>query len=369
MDGNKVKKIMFSGGGTGGSVVPLLAVAEKMAAERIDFELKFVFVGAAGGIENDLVAEYNGKFGAMEFIPLSAGKLRRYFSWQNFWDMFKIVGAFFQSLRILSAEKPDIVISAGSFISVPLVWAAAWKKIPILIHQQDVRPGLANKLMAPFARVITVVFEKSLTDYGSRAVWTGNPFKSRAESYFHNGDIRSKYGFDVFRPLVLVIGGSSGATAINKLFFEAGDRLVSFCQIIHITGKGKITPDRKELPGYKVFEFLDNEEFLKLMVAADLVVSRCGLAALTELSSLAKPAILIPMPDSHQEDNAKIFDKAAAASVLDQKELNPEKLTAEIKRVLDDSILRGKFSDNIAKVVKRGAAENLAMIIEEIIGK
>ena len=154
------KKIMLSGGGTGGSVTPLLSLAEELIKEDKDIDLSFV--GAKNGPEKELIAGFKGK--EIRFLTLPSGKLRRYFSAANFFDIFKIIGAFFKSLAVLRQERPAIVISAGSFVSVPLVWAAACRRIPILIHQQDIRPGLANKLMAPFARVITVTFEKSLID-------------------------------------------------------------------------------------------------------------------------------------------------------------------------------------------------------------
>ena len=148
---------MFSGGGTGGPVTPLLAVASELL--RDDKNLNLIFVGTKTGPVEELIDKF--KDGKIKFITIPSGKLRRYFSLQNFLDLFKIISAFFKSLKVLRNERPDLVISAGGFVSVPLVWAAAAKNIPILIHQQDMRAGLANKLMAPFARVITVTFEKS----------------------------------------------------------------------------------------------------------------------------------------------------------------------------------------------------------------
>jgi len=380
-ENNQARRIMLAGGGTGGSVLPLLAVAEELLKTK-QKRLELIFVGTTAGPEKVMVADFNSRIGSMKFIPLAGGKWRRYFSWQNFFDVFKIIIAFFKSFRILRRERPEIIISAGSFIAVPLVWAAALKKIPILVHQQDIRPGLANKLMAPFARVITVAFEKSLADYGPRAVLTGNPVASAVEQQGREqgGQIRDWYGLSPDQPLILVIGGSTGASALNKLVAAAAPELSRFCQIVHITGKGKTIENDAggkgqvenvgtENNAYHVFEFLNYDNLLVLLASADLVVSRCGLGALTELSALEKPAILIPMPRTHQEDNAAVFAAADAAVVLDQDELTPEKLTANIKKILEDPGLRKELSRNIGKVIKRGAAASIAGIVWEIVGR
>ena len=386
----KTKKIMFSGGGTGGSVTPLLAVAEKMLVEDTEpdkIKLELFFVGTANGPEKGMVEASNKKmavdgFIALKFIPLSSGKFRRYFSLANFFDIFKISAAFFQSLILLTRERPAIVISAGSFVSVPLVFAASLKKIPVLIHQQDIRPGLANKLMAPYARAVTVTFENSLGDYGAKAVWTGNPINDLRKYQEMISETRAKYKLDSRKPLILITGGGTGAAAINELVFkaichcekrsdEAISMLTDFYQIIHLTGKGKLPSSDQAASlknsNYQVFEFLNNEELLSLMAVANLVISRCGIATLTELAALSKPAILIPMPDTHQEDNAAVFSSAEAAVVLDQRELTPEKLVAEVKRILSDATLKEKLQNNISKVIKRGATENFLGIIWEMI--
>lgn len=365
------KKIMFSGGGSGGSVTPLLAVAEKLLATDAapaGVKLELLFVGTKTGPEQKMVAAFSNQ---IRFIPLISGKFRRYFSFSNFLDIFKIGAAFFQSLILLAREKPAIVISAGSFVSVPLVFAAALKKIPVLIHQQDVRPGLANKLMAPYARAVTVTFENSLGDYGAKAVWTGNPLSDVEKYRAAISGIKAKYELATDRPLVLVTGGGTGAAAINELIIQALPQLTDFCQLIHLTGKGKLSPAATAAAAqnsrYQVWEFLPNEEVLSLMATANLVISRCGIATLTELAALSKPAILIPMPGTHQEDNAAVFAANNAAIVLDQTELTPEKITAEIKNILSDADYQEKLQNNISKVIKRGAAENFTGIIWEMI--
>ncbi|OIO05601.1 hypothetical protein AUJ26_02870 [Candidatus Falkowbacteria bacterium CG1_02_37_21] len=393
----KTKKIILSGGGSGGPVTPLLAVAEELLKNEDVSAPKLIFVGTYDGPEREMVAFFNKRLtdeklpGAtsissqssdyLEFIPILSGKWRRYFSLFNFLDIFKIIAAYFQTLFLLLSERPDLIISAGGFVSVPLVWAAAGTKTKVLIHQQDVRPGLANKLMSPVARVISVTFEKSLLDYGHRAVWLGNPTIDLSGLEFIDSvaEIKNKYYITASRPLVLFIGGAGGSLFINNLVAEAAPELIKFCRVIHFTGHerlatdvlartagSEITDDRSD---YVVKEFVSHDELLALIAAADLVVSRAGLSALTELSALNKSAILIPMPGSHQEDNAAVFAKAQAAIVWKQNELSREKLVPELKRILGDADWLTKSSNNISKIIKRGAAKSMAGIVWEILGE
>jgi len=359
------KKIILSGGGTGGSVTPLLAVASELLKENKN--LKLIFIGSKFGPEKELVEKFND--GKIRFLTIPSGKWRRYFSVANFFDVFKIISAFFTSLNILKKEQPALIMTAGSFIGVPLVWAATCLKIPFLVHQQDIRPGLANKLMTPFARAVTITFEKSFADYGPRAIWTGNPTAELAGDSITRQDIFEKYNLIADIPLVLVIGGGTGSLAINQLITSALPELVKFCQVVHLTGRGKMIKDftgysEKYLP----FELLSHEEMMLLMSAADLVVSRCGLGALTALANLRKPAILIPMPDSHQEDNAAVFADEKAGLVISQKSLSPQSLITEIKSLLQDKSRLQEYSSNIGHVMKSRAAENIAALVWEIIG-
>lgn len=385
METNKTsKKIIFTGGGTGGSVTPLLAIAEELFRDRADGpqtnlfnvheppadqtrDWEFLFVGTYRGPEREMVTDFNSEVGPMRFVPLVSGKLRRYFSPANFFDVFKVFASWFVSLRLLALEKPDLIVSAGSFVSVPLVWAAALRRIPIIIHQQDARPGLANRLMAPFARLITVTFEKSLADFGPGAIFTGNPIRRLTMSDEELSQVKQKFHVVGGRPLVLITGGGTGATSVNRLVYKSLKQLTKDCQIIHITGKGKLPDKIDDHRNYQAFEFIANRDVLGLMLASDLIVSRCGLAFLTELSALNKAAILIPMPGSHQEDNAAIFQEAGAALVLYQDNLTPKKLAAEVIRVINDNHLRADMSRKVGAVIRRGAASKIAAAIKDII--
>ncbi len=367
------KKILLTGGGTGGSVVPLLAVAEELCKPPSGFRATgWLWLGTKKGFEKQMVEN-----AGIKFKPIFSGKFRRYFSLRNFIDPFLIIFGFAQSFFIILKWRPDLVMSAGSFVSVPVVWAAWLLRIPVLIHQQDVRPGLANKLMAPFAKIITVTFEKSLADYGEKAVWTGNPVRSKklkvtclrlpAQTGRQGSKKLEEFGFKNDLPVVLVIGGGTGAMAINKLIGQSLDKLTKFCQIIHITGKNKKTNTQHPTPNTQTYEFLNARQMAEAYSASDIVVSRCGMGVLTELSYLSKPAILIPIPDSHQEENAKIFKEKNAAIVLDQKKLTGEILIDNIKKLINDKELRDEISNNIGRVIKRGANERIIKIIRQLV--
>lgn len=358
------QKIIFSGGGSGGPVIPLLAVAEELLRDGMD-RVEFIFVGTHDGPERAMVADFNQDYAPMRFIPLISGKWRRYFSWLNFLDIFKVAVAFFISLKIIFQERPSVVISAGGFVSVPLVWAAALFRVPIIIHQQDLRPGLANRLMAPFAQHISVTFEKSLSDYGHRAVHIGNPTRSLKIDAAEIEAVKKKFNLLPELPLLLVSGGGTGATGINRLLFAAASELGKFCQIIHIVGPGKKSDNPPDATNYQFWEILPHRDFLSLLILADLVVSRAGLASLSELSVYHKAVIMIPMPCSHQEDNAALAEASGSALVLHQAGLSAEALTAEIKNLLADQQRLRALQLNISNLIKAGAVTALANLIRE----
>jgi UDP-N-acetylglucosamine--N-acetylmuramyl-(pentapeptide) pyrophosphoryl-undecaprenol N-acetylglucosamine transferase len=355
----KKRKILFSGGGTAGSVTPLLAIIEELRQiEGTEFE--FLWLGTKSGIEREMVSGLG-----LGYHAVPAGKFRRYFSLSNIIDPFFIIAGFFRSLSIIYKWRPNLVISAGAFISVPVIWAAWFLRIPILIHQQDARPGLANRLMAPFARVITVALEKSLKDYGPKAFWTGNPVREKIKNI--NSKIKDTASEENILPTVLVVGGGTGAAAINNLVAEAAADLLKFCQVILVAGKTKISNFDFNISNLKVHDFLDSEQMAEALGEADIVVSRCGMNFLTELSYLGKPAIIIPIPGTHQEDNAEIFYRAKAALVLDQNDLTPEKFVLAVKKLVYDENLRRALGNNIWRLMKSDANKNLIEVVRKYI--
>lgn len=346
-------KILLSGGGTGGSVSPLLAIVEQLRHKQPDVE--FLWLATKHGPEEKLVTAYN--------IPIKkifSGKFRRYFSLKNFLAPFLVIAGFFQSLAIIFKFKPQLVLAAGGFVAVPVVWAAWILKKPSLIHQQDVEAGLANKLMAPFAKVTTVTFEKSLADFSQKkTVLTGNPVRQ---------DILAgnrEQGFDFFKldpnlPTILVIGGGTGSARLNDLIFNSLDSLVKFCQVIHITG-GRTTKLAQH-SRYRSFDFL-TDQMKHAYAVADLVISRAGMSVLTELAALRKPAVVIPISHSHQEANAIEFFKNNAIAMLAELDLTYEKFSAAIKEILFDQAELANLSRNMAKIMPGRATEKILDLI------
>jgi len=347
------KIIILTGGGTGGSVTPLLSLKKEL--KKNNYEL--LWIGTKGGIEKNMVEKED-----IKFKTIFSGKLRRYFSWQNFFDPLLIILGFLQSIYIILKSKPNLVISAGGFVSVPIIWAAWLYRVPSLIHQQDVRAGLSNKLMAPFASAITVTFKKSLKDYGKRAEWIGNQTQCSINNIYKN------FKSNKSMPIVFVIGGIAGALGINKIILSTIPALTKFCEIIHITGESKIKNKKLKIKNYSQYILMDKNQLSNAYAIADIVVSRCGMGTLTELSHLAKPSILIPMPGTHQEDNAKIFKDNNAAIVLSQQELikNPEILTQNIKKLIQNNKQKQKLINNIKKVIKKGYNQEMIKIIHSL---
>jgi len=332
-------KIILSGGGTIGSVTPLLAIAEKLPQED------FLFIGTKFGPEKDLVISREIRFQA-----ISSGKFRRYFSFNNFIDLIKIKIAFWQSIFLLIKEKPQVIISAGGFVSVPLIWAGWVLRIPGIIHSQDIKTGLAIKLMKPFARITT----KAFSDTKLNAKVIGNPVRSlQVKTNILN--------FQNKKPIILITGGGIGALALNKLVSK---ELCDIANVIHITGQEKNINNIKH-PDYRAYEFL-KQEMIEAMTIADIVVTRAGLATITELAVLGKPIIIIPIPHSHQEDNASYFANHQAAIYLKQNNLTPEKLDFEIKKLLADQHKMQMLARNIKKINKPHAAETLAKIVQSL---
>lgn len=358
-------KILLVGGGSGGPVAPLLAVAEQIKQTHPLAE--FLLVGTGSGPER-LMAEQAG----IKFRSIVAGKWRRYFSLANFLTPVQVVIGFFQALGIIKNFRPDCVLGAGSFVQVPVVWAAWLRGVPAVLHQQDLLPGLANKLCQHAAAKITVTFADSLTDFSSglglfykknkaKIILTGNPFrrelrqasKPEAQQFFNLRD-------DM--PTLLVLGGGTGAEFINQLLREALPELSRVVQIIHSTGSGKGGQAQSE--NYRAYDFIGNMGLA--YAAADLVLCRAGLSTITELSNLDKVAVIIPMPDSHQELNAWLLYEQQAAVVLDQQELGPAGLVKLIRKLLFEHQLQQSLKKNIAAIMPKNSAVKIADIIVKL---
>ena len=367
MQKDSKKTIIFSGGGTGGSVTPIIAVAEELMKNRPDYN--YIFIGTKKGPERELLASSNLEVD-FKFYSLIAGKWRRYFSWQNFFDIFKIIIAFFYSCYYIYKLKPRVIFSAGAFVSVPLAYAAYFFRVPVVIHQLDLRPGLANKLMSKVAKVVSLGFEKSKKSFPKKGIVIGNPVRIKLikEAKLKKESYRLKFGLEKKKPLILVIGGGTGAVALNKLVSETWPFIRNKWQLVHIYGKNKELDKFKD-NDYRAFSFLPNLDLISIMAASDLIITRAGLGVLTEISALAKPAIIIPMPNSHQEDNASIFSKEKAAIVYNQKDLNTSKLIEKLNLLSSDKKIMENLSKKVDNIISKGAEKELAMILENYMEK
>ena len=366
-------RILLAGGGSGGPVTPVLAVALKIrelspkggSASGGKPKTEFLFVGTKRGPDRQLVEPLG-----IPFVSIPAARWRRFFSIKNIFAPIVLTAGFFRSLAIIKKFKPDVLFAAGSFVSVPLAWAARIRHVPIVIHQQDARIGLANKLIAPFADQISTAFEKTSKEFYSgsgfeqkmkpAAVWVGNPV--RPDLFHPASDAKHFFKLHEDLPILLVLGGATGAVQINQLLGTILPDLVKAHQVIHQTGTGKNKlgfTDRN----YHPIELIPFPEYSAILKMAHLVLARAGLSTIAELSALGKPAIIIPMPYTHQEDNAKILEEAHAAAVLNRTEATAENLTRVINSLKFNQKRTEMLSKNISELMPKNAAEVLAKIV------
>jgi len=354
-------KVLFVGGGTMGSVTPLLAMGDYLKFKQPGID--FFWIGTKDGPERKVVEKNN-----IDFKPIYSGKLRRYFSWKNFSDILRIKIGFLQSFLYLAKLKPDIILSAGGYIAVPVVWAGWFLGIPSIIHQQDVKPGLANKLCAWCASKITICFSETAAAFNTKKVkLVGNPVRELVKNLDlkkSRNDLCQKYNLNPGLPVVLVQTGGRGAMVINDLVLDAIPRLAEFCQVVHITGQHRSNHFIQHKKGYKnyhEFDFLaDNSEVLNL---AWVIISRAGMGTLTEIAYLSKASVVIPIPNSHQQENARYFKQKKAACIIEQSDLDAENLVDNIKRLVNNKDIREKMGFNAHQVIKWGAEEKIGDLI------
>lgn len=318
-----MKKIIFTGGGSGGHVTLNLGLIPLFLQDGWEV----VYIGSKNGIENELIKKIKG----VKYYPIATGKLRRYFSWENFKDAMRVPLGVFEAWNIIRKEKPDVVFSKGGFVSFPVVfgaWLNGNKKI--YMHESDVTPGLANKMSLPFVSTFFTTFADT-ADYVSdknKVRCVGPVLTDR----LNNGDAekaRDMCNFKSDKPVLMFVGGSLGAKSINNAVIKNLEALLEKYQIIHICGKGQTALARCE--GYAPFEFVD-KEFKDLMALADVVVSRSGSNAIFELLSQKKPMLLVPLPSTssrgEQSLNAKSFQKQGFAEILTDDKVETDLLTA-----------------------------------------
>lgn len=352
------KTIVLAGSGSAGPVTPLLAVAETLGAIMPE-AVEFVFVGTRNGIEQRLA-----KNAGLRYRAIQSGKLHRYWTVKNIAAPLQILVGFIQSYFLLRRLNVGCVLGAGGFVQVPVMWAAWILGIPVIVHQQDVVPGLANLLCAPIAQKITVTFQNSLLDFPpgwvlrhldegaeERLLWTGNPVR-QLEAPKRETALK-KFGLDADYPTLLVMGGGTGSLVLNQLVVAALPLLTRFLNVIHITGKGRgqVGQDGER---YRAYEFV--ADMAAAYGACDMVLARAGLGTITELALIHRPAIIVPMPNSHQESNAALLAEKEAALVVEQAVLTPENLVSLVRGLLFEHALQKRLIKNMSELMPQDGA-------------
>ncbi|MCT2535794.1 undecaprenyldiphospho-muramoylpentapeptide beta-N-acetylglucosaminyltransferase [Aquibacillus koreensis] len=318
------KRILFTGGGTAGHVVVNLAVIPAFQKEGWEVD----YIGSKNGIESELISRLDD----VTYHPISTGKLRRYFSKENFKDPFKVLKGTMQAYRILGKKKPSVIFSKGGFVSVPVLAAAKMRGIPAIIHESDYTPGLANKLAIPMAKKVLATFPETMQFLPEKkAEWIGAVVRNELFQGSKKKGL-ALANFTEGQPVLLIMGGSGGAQRINQAVRDNLDVLVKEFQIIHITGKGNVDESVKRA-GYIQFDYV-NEELSDIFAATDFVLSRAGSNAIFEFLALKKPMLLIPLSRNASRGdqilNANSFKKQGYANILEEEELTEDRLVTEL---------------------------------------
>lgn len=353
------KRIVFTGGGSAGHVILNLALIPFFQKEGWDVS----YIGSKNGIERDLISKVED----VTYYPIETGKLRRYFDWKNLKDPFNVLKGTYQAYRLLRKIKPNVIFSKGGFVSVPVIVAGKLNKVPSIIHESDVTPGLANKIAIPLATKLCVTFkdtEKYIKEK-EKVVHTGAIVREEILKGDSSKGLRDLH-FTSKKPVLLIMGGSLGSKRINEMIRANLEELLKTFQIVHICGKGNSRHSLHQ-PGYKQFEYL-TDELPDVLAMTDVVVTRAGSNSIFEFLALKKPMLLIPLTKEQSRGdqiiNAESFRKAGYAEVLQEAELTKEKFMTTIEKIYkerDQFILKmekyeGDFSiQPVLKLIKEVA--------------
>ena len=363
-------RIVLAGGGTGGHLFPLIAVAKKLKEKRFDAE--FLFIGPSGTLEETLMEKNH--------IPVNrifTGKFRRYFSLLNFLDIFKVPAGIIQSLWYLLRYMPDVIFSKGGYASLPVVFAGWIYQIPIMIHESDSVPGKTNEFLGKLANCVTISYPQTEAYFESeKTVLTGNPLRVD----INQGDpqkIRDKFSLPESKKIIFVWGGSQGSDMINSKILDILPELLRKYSVIHQTGKNNLekSKDRAGEMGvkegrddYHAISFIE-DDVKDILAVADLIISRAGANSLSEIAANKKPAIVIPLKNSandHQRKNAYALSQIGGCLVLEEDNLGENLFLSRIDEIMGSKELQEKFSKNIQNFFHPDAAEKIAQEILEM---
>ena len=327
------------------------------ALKDAGFEISYI--GSYDGIEKRLISDFD-----VSYYGIATGKFRRYFDLKNFSDPFRVIKGYKEAKKILKEIKPDVIFSKGGFVAVPVVRAAGDLHIPCIIHESDMTPGLANKLCIPVAQKICCNFPETLkcmpTD---KAILTGSPIRSELTK----GNKIAAYelcGFTANKPVVMIIGGSQGASSINQVVREALPKLLEDFQVVHICGKDKVDNLMLSIPGYKQFEYI-KAELKDIFAMADVVVSRAGANAICELLALNKPNVLIPLSSGSRGDqilNAASFEEQGFSIVIREESLDCFYLVDKIHELYCN---RKQYIENMSNSGQLNSIKTIVSLLNE----
>jgi UDP-N-acetylglucosamine--N-acetylmuramyl-(pentapeptide) pyrophosphoryl-undecaprenol N-acetylglucosamine transferase len=352
------KRIVLTGGGTAGHVTPNIALLPRL--KDLDYEV--FYMGSYDGIEKKLIEDFD-----IPYYGIATGKFRRYFDPKNFSDPFRVVKGMREARKYLKEIKPDVLFSKGGFVSVPVVRAASSLGIPCIIHESDMTPGLANKLCIPVAKKVCCNFPETLEMLpAKKAVLTGSPIRQELSQ----GDKKAAYelcGFDSSKPVIMVVGGSLGSAAINQAVRDILPDLLKDFQVVHLCGKEKVDNLLLTTKGYKQFEYV-RSEMKDIFAMADIVISRAGANAISELLSLKKPNILIPLPASSSRGdqilNAKSFESQGFSIVIDEDDLTKKLLLEKVQELYFN---RASYIKAMGQSSQRDSISTITGLIEEAV--
>lgn len=353
-----MKKIVLTGGGTAGHVTPNIALVPKLKDEG--FEISYI--GTYNGIERKLIEEIE-----IPYFGISSGKLRRYLDIKNFTDPFRIMKGYFEAKNFLKALNPDIVFSKGGFVTVPVVLAASHCKIPVIIHESDMSPGLANRISIPVATKVCYSFPETASYLSKeKAVLTGLPIREELLSGSKLEGLRLT-NFSANKPVILVIGGSLGSATINTSIRSILPELLKNFQVVHICGKGHLDQRLDNKEGYKQFEYVKGE-LKDLFALSDLVVSRAGANFICEILALRKPNLLIPLSKAASRGdqilNANSFKKQGFSKVLEEEYLTNETLLSAINELYEN---RNTYIKNMKENTQSNSSDAIVQLINELL--
>lgn len=352
-----MKRIILTGGGTAGHVTPNIALLPRLKELQYDIH----YIGSYQGIEKELIEPFG-----IPYHGISTGKLRRYLSARNLTDPFRVLKGMGEARRLIKILDPDVIFSKGGFVSVPVVLAGKRRHVPTIIHESDMTPGLANKLSLPAATKVCCNFPETLEHLpAGKAVLTGSPIRQELLS----GDKYKALDFLSFtpdKPVILIIGGSLGAVAVNEAIRAVLPELLKTFQVVHLCGKGKIDPTLANLEGYAQYEYI-KEELKDLFALTDIVVSRAGANAICELLALHKPNLLIPLPANASRGdqilNARSFERQGFSIVLEESEMTNETLLAAINRLYEN---REVYTETMKQSSQQNSIDTIIDLIESV---